>query len=191
MSGARGFPVILSSPSGGGKSTVASALLAKLPFLSRSRSCTTRAMRAGEKAGVDYDFITKEEFARIRDSGGFLEWAAVHGNEYGTPRAFIEEECRAGRLPLQVIDVQGGLQVREARPDALLLFLMPPSLEEVEKRLKNRATERKEDAKLRMRNAPGEIAAAREYDYIIVNDNLDHAILQACDIIEKERKKRA
>ena len=170
---------------------MANALVARLPYLKRSRSATTRPIRPGEKAGVDYDFVSREEFSRVRDAGGFIEWATVHGNEYGTPRSFLDGECRKGNLPLLVIDVQGALNVRKACPDALLVFLMPPSLEEVEKRLKNRGTEREKDAEVRLRNAPGEIAVAPEYDYIVVNAELDKAIDQLRDIIEKERNKRA
>lgn len=191
MSMERGFPVVLSSPSGGGKSTVAHALIERLSYVKRSRSMTTRAMRAGEKAGVDYDFVSREEFDRVRRAGGFIEWAEVHGNEYGTPKSFLEEECNRGNLPLLVIDVQGGLNVRKVCPDALLVFLMPPSIEEVEKRLKNRGTEHENDAKIRLMNAPGEIAVAPEYDYIVVNAELDKAIDQLRDIIETERRKRA
>lgn len=183
--------MVLSSPSGGGKSTVAQALVEKIPYLKRSRSLTTRPRRAGEKDGVDYDFVSRDEFSRVRDAGGFIEWAEVHGNEYGTPKAFLEEECSAGNLPLLVIDVQGGLKVRSARPDALLVFLMPPSIDEAERRLKNRGTEAEKDAQLRIRNAVGEIAVAPKYDYIVVNAELDKAIDHVRDIIETERRKRA
>lgn len=191
MSVKRGFPVVLSSPSGGGKSTVAAALVKQLPFLRRSRSTTTRPIRAGEVAGVDYDFVSPQEFSRIRDGGGFIEWAQVHGKEYGTPRSFVDSICESGDLPLLVIDVQGGLSVRKTCPDALLVFLMPPSIEEVENRLKKRGTEAENEAELRIRNAPGEIAEAPKYDYIVVNAELDKAIEQVRDIIETERRKRA
>ena len=152
---------------------------------------TTRPIRNGEKSGEDYDFVSREVFDQVRRDGGFIEWAQVHGNEYGTPKSFMEEECARGNLPLLVIDVQGGLNVRKACPDALLVFLMPPSLEEVEKRLKNRGTEAEKEADIRLKNAPGEIAVAPEYDYIVVNAELDKAIDQLRDIIETERKKRA
>ena len=170
---------------------MAKALVERLPCIKRSRSMTTRPIRKGEQDGVDYDFVSREEFTRIRDSGGFIEWAEVHGNLYGTPRLFVDTVCAVGNLPLLVIDVQGGLAVRASCPDSLLVFLMPPSIEEVEKRLINRGTEAEKDAKLRIMNAPGEIAKAKEYDYIVVNAELDKAIDHVRDIIEKERQKRA
>ena len=178
-----GFPVVLSAPSGGGKSTIAARLVAALPFLRRSRSVTTRPPRAGEAAGVDYDFVSPDEFARRRAAGAFAEWAEVHGHAYGTEKAFMDAEGAAGRCPLLVIDVQGGRAIKAYDPGALLLFLMPHSLTELEARLRARSTESAEAVERRLRNARKEIAEAHAYDYIVINDRLDDACEQARGLI--------
>src|SRR5687767_7223695 len=121
----RGFPIVLSSPSGGGKTTIAEAAMKELPWLTRSRSVTTRA---AERNGVEYDFVSPAEFDRLVAADAFVEWAHVHENRYGTTRAFVESACREGRCPLLIIDVQGGRSIRKALPEALLIFLMPPSM---------------------------------------------------------------
>jgi len=190
MSDKKGFPVVLSSPSGGGKSTVATALIKELPFMVKSRSATTRQPRPGEKDGVDYDFISSGEFHKRLKNMDFVECARVHGNDYGTPRGFIEAECAKGKNPLLVIDVQGALQVRRHAPGSLLVFLMPPSLEELERRLRERGMA-EEEIKLRLGNARGEIAESAKYDYIVLNDRLDHAVAQMREILQKERRERS
>lgn len=178
-----GFPIVLSAPSGGGKSTVAGALVASLAYVRRSRSVTTRPPRPGETAGADYEHVTPEAFARMRESAAFAEWAEVHGHAYGTTRAFVDGECAAGRCPLLVIDVQGGLAMKRADARALLLFLMPHSLEVLEARLRERRTESPEALATRLRNARGEIAEAVKYDYIVVNESLDLSCRQAERVI--------
>jgi guanylate kinase len=188
---ARGFPVVLSAPSGGGKSTVAAGLLKALPFLMQSRSVTTRVPRGDEVRGREYDFITVEEFGRLRDSGGLAEWAGVHGHFYGTPRAFLDAEFAAGRCPLLVIDVQGGLQIRRSVPGSVLLFLMPHDLAVTRKRLEERMTDQPGDIEMRLANALKEIAAAAEYDYHIVNESLSAAVGAAVRVIQEEYDRKS
>ena len=190
MSKPRGFPVILSAPSGAGKSTVAAGILERLSFVKRSRSLTTRPPRAGEQDGRDYDFVTEAEFEKKKAAGAFVETAWVHGHQYGTTREFVDRACAAGDCPLLVIDVQGGMAMRGQEPRTVLLFLMPPSLDELARRLRDRHTEGAEALETRLRNARGEIAQAAQYDYVIVNDELPRAIDQACDVLTKERDKR-
>ncbi len=162
-----------------------------LPYLVKSRSVTTRAPRGDERNGVEYDFVSNEEFDRMIAAGGFIEWAKVHDNRYGTARAFVESACAAGRCPMLIIDVQGGRSVRQALPDAMLVFLMPPSMADIERRLRGRATESEAALAVRLGNARGEIAASPEYDYTVVSDALDLAIRQTRDLIEFERASRS
>lgn len=186
----RGFSVVLSSPSGGGKTTIGEAVLKELPYLVRSRSTTTRPPRGSEVNGVDYDFVSPERFDALVASNALLEWAQVHGNRYGTSRSFVEETCAAGKCPLLIIDVQGGRSVRSALSDSMLIFLMPPSMEDVERRLRLRATESESALETRLRNAIAEIAASPEYDYTVVSDSLDLAIRQTRDLIQSEFDRR-
>lgn len=186
----RGFPVVLSSPSGGGKTTIGEAVMKELPYLVRSRSTTTRAPRGSEVNGVDYDFVSPERFDSLVAESAMVEWAEVHGNRYGTSRAFVEATCAAGQCPLLIIDVQGGRSLRRAVPESLLIFLMPPSLAEVERRLRSRATESEAALEVRLRNAKGEIAASPEYDYTVVSDALGLAISQTRDLIQSEFARR-
>ena len=183
-----GFPVVLSSPSGGGKSTVADGLARKCEFLRRSRSTTTRPPRAGEEAGRDYDFVTEAEFESMKAGGEFVESAYVHGHQYGTPKAFVVKTCRDGFCPLLVIDVQGGLSVKRHDPRTVLVFLMPPSLDELERRLRGRHTESPDALETRLGNARQEIAESAKYDYIVVNEQLDLAIDQVCRVLTRERE---
>lgn len=187
----RGFPIVLSSPSGGGKTTIGEAVMKELPYLVRSRSTTTRAIRGSEVDGVDYDFVSPEQFDRLVAADAMVEWAHVHGNRYGTSRAFVESACAAGKCPLLIIDVQGGRSLRRAVPESLLIFLMPPSMAEVEARLRGRGTESEAALEVRLRNARGEIAASPEYDYTVVSDGLDLAIRQTRDLIQFERVRRS
>lgn len=151
-----------------------------------SVSATTRRPRPGEREGVEYYFLDEEEFARKADAGGFLEWAEVHGKLYGTPRQQVVEKMREGRDVLLEIDVQGAEQVRERMPDAVSVFVKPPSLEELERRLRERGTESEEELRERLKNARLESREAGKFDYVIVNDELSRAVDELCAIYEKE-----
>ena len=185
-----GFPVVLSAPSGGGKDSVAAGLAAAVPFLRKSRSTTTRAPRSGEVEGREYEFVSGEEFDRRREAGAFAEWAEVHGARYGTASAFLHATCAAGACPLLVIDVQGGMAIRRAHPDAVQIFLMPHALPEIERRLRARGTENEAGLARRLANARGEIAAALDYDYHVVNESIDLATGQVAHVIMSEREAR-
>lgn len=185
---------VLSAPSGGGKTTILKKVMAALPGLVFSVSHTTRPPRPGERNGRDYHFVGREEFLVIRNSSppGFLEWAEVHGNLYGTGRAEVERELRAGRDVILDIDVQGALQVKSTAAP-VLIFIAPPTLAELEARLRRRGTESEETIRLRLDNARRELALTDRYDYLIINDRLDEAIdsLRAIIIAERCRRRRS
>ena len=181
----KGALVIISAPSGTGKSTVLRELLQRRKDLRYSVSCTTRAPRPGEKNGRSYHFLGPEEFKRRIQRHEFLEWAMVHGNYYGTPRRFIDDSIQSGHWILLDIDVQGAAKIRRKIPDAVTVFLLPPSWRE----LKHRLAVRREDARsaaLRLANARAELEAAGGYDYIVVNDDLGAAVGQIESIITAE-----
>ena len=168
----RGRLVVLSGPSGVGKTTVGQAILKGRISLVRSVSATTRPRRRREREGRDYRFLTPAAFEALRRRGGFLEHAVVHGHRYGTPRARVEKALSGGLDVLLVIDVQGARQVRLSFPDALFLFLAPPSLAALKARLSGRRTEDREALKRRLSDARKELAEASRYDLVLVNDRL-------------------
>ncbi len=172
----RGDLFVISAPSGTGKSTLCHRLMEETQNVGFSVSHTTRPPRRGEVDEVDYHFVSKEEFMNMVDQGGFLEWAKVHDNFYGTSRASVMSMIEAGQDVLLDIDVQGAMQVRKVIPEAILIFILPPSLEILEQRLRNRGTDSEETIRLRLKNARSEMAAAHRYDYIIVNDDLIRAV---------------
>jgi guanylate kinase len=190
-----GLIVVVSAPSGGGKSSLCQRLLNWSPHLVYSVSCTTRPPRGGEQHGQDYIFLSTEEFERRIAANEFLEYAKYNGNYYGTPRAFVEEQLAAGRDVLLDIEVQGASQVAErvrgggfAYPDALvMIFLMPPSLELLETRLRRRGTDSDETIRKRLALAQQEMAHWREYDYVIVSGHLDDDFEQGKSIIIAEK----
>lgn len=183
----RPFPIVLSAPSGAGKTTLARALVDRHPSVSFSVSATTRARRGYERDGHDYFFVDDVEFERMIDDGEILEWAEVHGRRYGTPKRGIEDALQRGQIVVLDIDVQGARQVRAAFPDAVLVFVLPPSAAELGRRLEARASERPDERRVRLRTALAEIEAAAEFDYVVINDQLEHALHSLENIIEVER----
>ena len=171
----RGRLIVVSGPSGAGKSTLIRQALSDVPELAYSVSATTRKPRQGEVDGRDYIFLSREEFERWIDEGKFLEWAEYSGNLYGTPEAKVEEFLDEGRSVILEIELQGARKVREKRPDAVMVFVRAPSLEETRKRLEGRATEDTEALELRMTTALGEVAAMDEFDREVVNGDRTQA----------------
>jgi guanylate kinase len=184
----RRFVVVISGPSGAGKSSFVKELLRRNGGdLVYSVSATTRAKRPHEVEGKDYFYLTREEFERRVDAGEFIEHAEVHGEWYGTLRSQTEKVLAQGRNVLLDIDVQGGRSVRRVYPDGVFIFVLPPSMEDLEERLRARATDREDRIKIRLENARREIALMREYDYAVVNDDLENATHRVLAIIEAER----
>lgn len=182
----RFFPVILSSPSGGGKTTIAKALLRQRDDLGYSVSCTTRQARPDEKDGQDYFFITREEFEKGRADGDFAEAAEVHGNLYGTLRREVGRVLESGRHVVMDIDVQGTRQFVEAYPDAVTVFLIPPDADVLLSRLRGRGTESPETLARRLKSAVEELRAVDLYSYLVVNHDLDEAVRDVSSIIDAE-----
>lgn len=171
----RGNLFVISGPSGAGKGTLVALLLDRVPDAWLSVSATTRSPRPGEVDGQSYRFLERERFQELIDAGELLEWAEYSGNFYGTPKASVQEAIDQGRQVILEIEVQGALQVREKMPQAKLVFIEPPSLQELERRLRNRGTESDEAIDRRMAAAEVELSIGKEYDIQLVNDNLEQA----------------
>lgn len=183
--------LVLSSPSGAGKSTIARNLLENDTEFSLSVSVTTRTRRGSEIDGVHYHFLTDVEFRRLRDTDALLEWAKVHGNHYGTPREAVEISMAKGRDMLFDIDWQGALQLQEKMPaDVVSVFILPPSLSELKSRLHRRAEDTAEVIDTRLANAREEMEHWRDYDYVVINDDLDRAYSAVKAIVQAERLRR-
>jgi guanylate kinase len=180
------FPIILSAPSGGGKTTIAHRLLEKRDDVGYSVSCTTRAPRPREVDGKDYHFLTRDEFLRRRAAGDFAESAEVHENLYGTLRSEIDRVLGKGQHVIMDIDVQGARQIREAFPTSVTVFVLPPSGEVLLERLRKRKTESPQQLVSRLNSALQELRAVEEYEYVVVNDDLDHAVQSVGAIIDAE-----
>lgn len=178
---------IVSAPSGAGKTTLVSGLIAADPQVRKSISYTTRKPRAGEQTGRDYHFISEEAFERMRAEGEFLETAHVHGNLYGTSRHAVDNETAAGYDVLLEIDWQGAAQIRKIEPDAVAIFILPPSIEALEKRLRGRGQDNAETIARRVAAARGEISHVGEFDYVIINDEFNRAAQDLISIIRAER----
>ena len=176
---------VVSGPSGVGKGTLVALLRERLPRLGLTVSATTREPRPGEKDGVAYYFLAEDEFDRRVAAGEFLEWAWVHGHRYGTLREEVERVTGQGRSVVLEIDVQGGRNVRETLPDAVLVFIEPPSADELERRLRGRGTEDEASIERRLAGAREEMACAPRYDVRIVNDDLERACDELMRVIEK------
>ena len=183
--------VVVSGPSGVGKDTIIEALRARsaAPTYDYVVTCTTRSPRPGEVDGVSYHFMDSERFAALRDAGAFLEWAEVHGNCYATPRVGVQRALAAGRDAILKVDVQGAASVKALVPEALLVFVVPPSLESLFRRLRSRATETAEELEVRQRNAAIELARAGDYDHVVVNEEglVERTADQIDAIIHAER----
>jgi len=189
----RGELFIISAPSGAGKTTVLKRVLAELPGVAFSISHTTRAPRPGEEDGRDYCFVDQETFKRMRDDGGFLEWAEVHGNQYGTSRQMVENLIAQGLDVILDIDVQGARQIRQhEETSGHFVFIVPPSLAELKRRLVGRGTETPTALSTRYGNARRELADLDYYDFLIVNDVVDEAVemLRAIILSQRSRSRR-
>lgn len=185
----KGFLLVISGPSGSGKGTVCKHILERNEKLVFSVSATTRAPRRGEEDGVNYFFVDEESFKEMVENDEFLEYANVHGNFYGTPKKFVLEQIEKGEIVILEIDVQGALQVKESYPEAVFVFLLPPSMSELKNRIKKRGTESQEDIDLRFKNAFEELKFVDEYDYIVINDEVPEAVKKIETIIGAEKLK--
>jgi len=185
----RGLLIVVSGPSGVGKNTIISNLFTCLPALKYSISATTRAPRPNESEGQHYFFLTEAEFTKRIELNAFLEWAKVYQHYYGTPRSYVEEKLSNGVDLVLDIDVQGASQIKKALPEAILVFLSPPSLEELRQRLIGRKTELESEIMLRLQYIETEFKAVPEYDYFIVNHEIDLTCRQIEYIIQAEKTK--
>ena len=179
---------VISGSSGVGKGTVLKGFLEKNPNFMLSISCTTRAPRKGEVDGVNYFFLTKEEFQNCIDNDKFLEWAEFAGNRYGTKKKYIQQCLEEGKDIILEIDTQGALQVKKQMPEAVLIFICPPSIEALEKRLRGRHTEDEATIQKRLQEVKTELERAEKFDYKVVNDDLEKAIAELEKIIIGEQK---
>ena len=175
---------MISGPSGAGKGTLVHRITEKLDDLWLSISATTRLPRPGEKDGIDYYFKTDSEFDDLIANDGLLEWAEVHGMRYGTPRDTVLKKIEEGKRVILEIDAQGAFQIRKRYPEATLIFIVPPSMDELVKRLHSRGTETEEQIRRRLQTAEVELSETNEYDILIVNDDLEIATKELCEAIQ-------
>jgi guanylate kinase len=171
----RGLAFVVSGPSGVGKGTLVRRLMDEFPNIKFSISYTTRKPRKGEQHGIDYFFVEKEEFEALINKNFFVEWAIVHTNYYGTPRQEIEKKLAKGFDVIFDIDVQGARKLRQNLKDGVFVFILPPSIEELRRRLENRSTDTHKSIEIRLKNAKKEMNAAREFDFVVINDELEKA----------------
>lgn len=179
--------IIVSAPSGAGKTTLVTGTLKQVERLVPSISYTSRAPRRDEETGAHYHFVTRDEFKEMIARGEFLEWAEVHGNFYGTPQRAVEELRGSGKDVILTIDVQGAENARRAFPDAISIFILPPSYEVLVERLKTRGANHDDDLQLRLRNAQHELEQYRRFDYLVINDELEQTTRELAAIILAER----
>ena len=186
---AKGFLLVVSGPSGCGKGTICNRLLQRNKDFVFSVSATTRKPRNGEKEGINYFFIDDKKFEKMIEDNEFIEYAKVHNNYYGTPKNFVLNEINKGKIVILEIDVQGALQVKKVYPEAIFIFLLPPSMRELKNRIIKRGTETEEDINIRYKNAFGELKFINEYDYFVINDKVAEAVEKVEAIITAEKLK--
>jgi guanylate kinase len=184
-----GIILIISAPSGAGKTTLCHELLKRFPTMKESVSYTTRPPREGEVHGVDYYFVRREEFQQMIDSDAFAEWAEVHGNLYGTALATIDDARKSGVVLVLDIDCQGARRLKEQIERCIYVFILPPSMEELRRRLESRSSDAQEVIDRRIERAAGEIREARWYDYIIINDNFEAAFEELSSIVVAQSRR--
>lgn len=185
-----GFLIVITAPSGSGKTTIYRHILEKYTDFEYSVSYTTRRQRKDEIEGVDYFYINRKEFERMIERGEFIEWAIVHGELYGTENKQIVDCLKRNKICILSIDVQGAIRVMKEYPDAVTIFIEPPSLEELEKRLRKRGTESEEEMKIRLMNAQNELEYKSHFKYIVVNDIVEDALKDVENIIAREKELR-
>jgi len=185
----KGLIIVISAPSGSGKTTLCKRLVAEVPNLRRSISVTTRNPRRDEINGRDYFFITQEDFVARKRNNEFIEWATVFDKYYGTPRSLVEEMIRSGEDVVLSIDVQGAMQVKESYPDAVFIFILPPSISALEERLRKRKTDDSDEILKRLQLAREEMKRIENYDYVIVNRSLKASLRELFSIITAEKRK--
>ena len=185
----RGLLLVLSAPSGTGKTTVVQKLIERLPNVRRSRSYTSRSPRSGERNGVDYNFVDEDRFRQMVSEGAFIEWADVFGNLYGTSAVDTEAQLTAGQDVVLVIDVKGARQVWECLTNVVSIFLLPPSYSALQKRLFERSQSEisADELERRLVTAKAEVSVSQDYDYIVVNDEIEHCVGTLCNIVMAER----
>jgi guanylate kinase len=187
----RPFPLVIAAPSGAGKTSLARALIDRHPDVVFSISATTRPARPQERHGVDYQFVDEPAFDAMVAGDELLEWAVVHGRRYGTPKGAVRAAVAEGRVVVLDIDVQGARQIRGSFPDAVLVFILPPSAGELNRRLTGRGSEGSAQRVTRLRTARGELSAAAEFDYVVINDDFERALAALEAIIRAERHRTA
>lgn len=185
------FPIVVSGPSGVGKTTIARRILEADPLTAYSVSVTTRPPRGTEENREHYEFVSDERFDELVAAGELAEWALVHDHRYGTRKSVIEEIAAKGMNVVMDVDVQGGMQLKSAYPESVLIFILPPSREVLESRLRGRRTDDPEVIETRLRNAIGELEWAERYDHRVVNDDLDAAVREVLEIVAKEREAKS
>lgn len=185
----RTCPVVLSAPSGAGKTTIARALVKEIEDVVFSVSATTRPARDHEVDGVDYHFVSEADFRAMIEADELVEWAEVHGHLYGTSREALQAAREEGRFLILDVDVQGAMQMRDRVPDSVLVFVLPPSADALVERLTERGTEGEDNVAQRIENARGELQQASRFDYIVVNENLDQAIDEVRSIVLAEGRR--
>jgi guanylate kinase len=182
----KGKLLVFSAPSGSGKTTIVRTILSKYKELDFSVSATTRKRRENETDGKDYFFISEEEFKKKIDAQEFIEWERFYDYYYGTLKSFVDDEIDSGKSVVLEVDVNGAVNIKKNYPSAVLIFIMPPSFEELKNRLINRSTETESDLKKRIERAEYEFTYKDKFDYVVINDKLEDAVNKVCEIIEKE-----